>query len=102
MISVNGTFFKNKYIHNQLIACTLDDNSHIVPLTFSIMNTQNDASSNWFFHNLKCALCESDGLVIISNRHASIPKGVSNVYDYAISWNMCISFVKNSKIDTQV
>lgn len=46
IVSVDGASMKNKYLGTLLAACTLDGNSKIVPLTFAIVELDNDLS--WF------------------------------------------------------
>ena len=40
---------KNKYLGTLLTACTLDGNSKIVPLAFTIVDSQNDLSWSLVF-----------------------------------------------------
>ncbi|XP_038887513.1 uncharacterized protein LOC120077633 [Benincasa hispida] len=82
-ILVDETFLKCKYADTLLTASTIDGNNQIFPLAFSIVDSENDASWRWFFENLKKSFGEREGLVIISYRHFSIPKGVMNVFSNA-------------------
>lgn len=63
-----------------LTACTLDGSSKIVPLTFSIIDLENDLSWSWFFNNLKAVFREPNDLVILFDAHKSIANGFSSVY----------------------
>ncbi|KAA0046139.1 uncharacterized protein E6C27_scaffold157G00790 [Cucumis melo var. makuwa] len=53
IISVDGIAMKNKYLDTLIYACTIDGNSQIVPLTFVVVDSDNDLSWAWFFRNLK-------------------------------------------------
>lgn len=100
VISVDGATLKNQYFGTLLSACTVDENSQIVPLAFSIVDSENDASGAWFFRNLKSGLGEHNELVIVSDGHLSIPKGVSNNYDTAEHGLCAFHLLKNIKKDT--
>lgn len=82
-ISIDGTFLKCKYIWTLLTASRVDGNNQIFPLAFSIVDSKNDVSWRWSFENIKNSFGEREGLVIISDRHLSIPKGVMNVFPTA-------------------
>ncbi|XP_038891569.1 uncharacterized protein LOC120080959 [Benincasa hispida] len=79
-ISVDGTFLKCKYARTLLTPSTIDGNNQIFSIAFSIVDSENDASWRWFFENLKKSFGEREGLVIISDRHFNISKGVMNVF----------------------
>ncbi|TYK23824.1 protein FAR1-RELATED SEQUENCE 4-like [Cucumis melo var. makuwa] len=49
IISVDGIAMKNKYLDTLIYACTIDDNSQIVPLAFVVVDSDNDLSCAWFF-----------------------------------------------------
>lgn len=44
VISVNGSFFKLDFGGTMLIKVTLDENNHIFPLAFAIVDSENDKS----------------------------------------------------------
>ncbi|KAA0035220.1 protein FAR1-RELATED SEQUENCE 2-like [Cucumis melo var. makuwa] len=56
VISVDGALKKNKYLGTLISACTIDDNSQIVPLAFAVVDSENDLSWAWFFKILKLFL----------------------------------------------
>lgn len=80
IISVDGTFLKCKFGGMLLIASSQDGNNQIFPLAYAIVDSENDASWTWFFQNLRTCFGERENLVIVSDRHLSIPKGVSRVF----------------------
>ncbi|XP_054824537.1 uncharacterized protein LOC129322306 [Prosopis cineraria] len=83
IISIDGTFLRNKYVGTLLIACTMDGNNSIFPLAFTVVDSETDASWEWFLYKLKSALCYCQDLVFVSDRKSSIPKAVCNVFSNA-------------------
>ena len=94
-IAVDGTFLKCKYGGTLLTATTMDGNSKIFPLAFSIVDSENDASWKWFFEQLKLSVGDQEGLVIISDRHISIPKGVLDVFP-TVQYCVCVEHLLKS------
>ncbi|XP_050936236.1 uncharacterized protein LOC127144368 [Cucumis melo] len=94
-ISVDGTFLKSKYGGTLLTASTIDGNNQIFPLAFSIVDSENDASWRWFFENIKNSLGDREDLVVISDRHLSIPKSVHNVFPNA-EYCVCLQHLLKS------
>ncbi|XP_062080330.1 uncharacterized protein LOC133785087 [Humulus lupulus] len=72
VISIDGTFkgFNGKHLKTY-------------PLAFGIVDSENDASWNWFLTCLRDQVPDTTDLVFISDRHKSIIKGVRNVYKNA-------------------
>ena len=86
------------------MAYALDANNSIFPLAFGIVDSENDASWEWFFTKLRLALNGREHLIIVSDRHISIEKAVSKVYpeaDFGICthhlWNNLTSKFKKIK-----
>lgn len=51
----------------------------------------------WFFHNLKASFGESDDFVIVSDKHASIPKSIRSV-NVSAKHGLCVyHLLKNLK-----
>ena len=94
-IAVDGTFLKCKYGGTLLTAATMDGNSKIFPLAFSIVDSENDASWKWFFEQLKLSFGDREGLVIISDRHISIPNGVLDVFP-TVQYCVCVEHLLKS------
>ena len=76
LILVDGTFLKCMFKGCMITACTLDGNNQIFPLAMAIVDSENDAAYKWFFFKLKHVIGSREDLVIVSDRHASIAKGV--------------------------
>ncbi|XP_013658424.2 uncharacterized protein LOC106363180 [Brassica napus] len=55
----------------------------VVVDAFAVVDTENDDSWNWFFTQLKVLIPDQEGLAIISDRHNSIGKAITNVYPLA-------------------
>ena len=49
IILVDGTVLNNKYIDTLIFACTIDENSQIVPLAFVVVNLENTCHGHGFF-----------------------------------------------------
>ena len=52
----------------------------IIPIGYGIVDSENDASWQWFFRRLKEVYPEREGMCIVSDRHESIAKGAAVVY----------------------
>lgn len=72
VISVDGTFLKNKYVRTLLIASWMDGNNHILPLPFGIVDSETDAYWEWFLQKLKGAIPYCEDLVLVSDWKSSI------------------------------
>ncbi|KAF3681912.1 Ribulose-phosphate 3-epimerase, chloroplastic [Capsicum annuum] len=72
---------------------------HIFPLTYEIVDFENDASWTWFFQNLKEAYGEREHMCIVSDRNPSIIEVVAGVYNnvphYACMWHLWGNVKKN-------
>lgn len=95
MIVVDGTHLLEKYKGMLLIATYIDGNNNIYPISFRIVDAENDASWNWFMTNLKVVIGEIPSLVIISYCHKAIGKAVANVFPEAFH-ALCIYHIHNN------
>ncbi|XP_055806947.1 uncharacterized protein LOC129875706 [Solanum dulcamara] len=78
---VDGTFLKAIYRGEMLTAVTQDGQGRqIIPTGYSIVDSKNDASWEWFFECLKEIYPQRDGMCIVSDRHQSIAKAAGSVY----------------------
>lgn len=80
-----------------LIAVALDENNHIFPFVFAIVNSENDKFWEWFFVNLWQAIGDRKGLVIVSDLKCSIPTAVELVYP-ASEHEICIQHLLRNLI----
>ncbi|XP_056851536.1 uncharacterized protein LOC108807847 [Raphanus sativus] len=80
VIVVDGTFLKNKYRGVLLVATAVDGNSNLYPIGFGVVDSENEDSWEWFLRQLKVVIPDSKDLAFISDRNASIAKGIGTVY----------------------
>ncbi|XP_062110959.1 uncharacterized protein LOC133822593 [Humulus lupulus] len=80
IVVVDGTFLKSMYGGTLLSASSQNTNRKIFPLAFAIVDSENDASWEWFMRKLKESYGEREGQCIISDRHKSIEKATLKVY----------------------
>ncbi|XP_050233361.1 uncharacterized protein LOC126681850 [Mercurialis annua] len=83
IIVVDGTFLKAAYGGTLLTAATQDAANKIFPLAFCVVDSENDASWEWFFNKLRETFGVREGMCIISDRHDSIKKAIENVFPEA-------------------
>ncbi|XP_073119754.1 uncharacterized protein [Henckelia pumila] len=92
VISVDGTFLKCKYRGCLLVATAQDGDFHQYPISWGIVDSENDDSWTWFLQKLKEFINDDPELVIISDRHISIINDVRTVYGHAshvhCSWHL--------------
>ncbi|KAM3290610.1 hypothetical protein P3S67_018899 [Capsicum chacoense] len=74
---VDGTFLKSAYRGTILSASVLDAAGKILPLSYSIVDSENDASWECFFSKFKIAYGERENMSIVSDRYESILKVVA-------------------------
>ncbi|KAL4012057.1 hypothetical protein IC575_029132 [Cucumis melo] len=53
VIVMDGTFLKNKYRGQLIVAVCLDGNNQIYPLAFGVVDRETDDSIQWFLEKLK-------------------------------------------------
>ncbi|XP_070004798.1 uncharacterized protein [Nicotiana sylvestris] len=100
VVVVDGTFLKSAYKGIMLTASTMDAAGSILPLTYAIVDSENDAAWNWFFEQYKDVYGEKPNMCIISDRNESILKATSTVYTgrphYACMWLIWINMVSGT------
>ena len=102
---VDGTFLKGTYGGTLLSATTQDAAGKIFPLAFSIVDSENDASWEWFFTKIKETFGCRQEMTIVSDRHESIEKAIRKIYPeaahgfcmYHLLNNLKNTYKKNSK-----
>ena len=94
-IYVDGTFLKSKYGGTLLMTSKIEGNNQNFPLVFSIVDSENDESWIWFFENINKILGDQEGLVVIYDRHLSIPKNVHNIFPNA-EYCVCLQHLLKS------
>ncbi|XP_050215326.1 protein FAR1-RELATED SEQUENCE 5-like [Mercurialis annua] len=66
-----------------VVDATQDAANKIFPLAFCVVDSENDASWEWFFNKLRETFGVREGMCIISDRHDSIKKAIENVFPEA-------------------
>ncbi|KAL3642159.1 hypothetical protein CASFOL_012974 [Castilleja foliolosa] len=93
VIAIDGTFLRGKYGGTLLLATAMDGNKQLYPIAFGIVDSENNESWNWFLSKLHEIIGHVLDLVIISDRHKSIMKGVADVFPDAVH-GICIFHLK--------
>ncbi|XP_070009590.1 uncharacterized protein [Nicotiana sylvestris] len=92
VVVVDGTFLKSAYRGIMLTASTMDAAGTILPLTYVVVDSENDASWKWFFEKFKQAYGEWPSMCVVSDRNESILKATSIVYPdmphYSCMWHI--------------
>ncbi|XP_075080630.1 uncharacterized protein LOC142166111 [Nicotiana tabacum] len=95
IVVVDGTFLKSSHRGTMLTASAQDATSKNFPLAYAVVDSENDASWEWFFEMFRQAFGERERMCIISDRHASILRGASIVYP-EVSHCVCIFHLWNN------
>ena len=97
IIVVDGTFLKSKFGGTLLSTTTQDALGKIFPLAFTIIDSENDTSWEWFFVQVKKTFGVKEKLSVISDRHESNFSAVKEVYP-EVAHAFCIfHIIKNLK-----
>ncbi|XP_059309922.1 uncharacterized protein LOC132061064 [Lycium ferocissimum] len=80
VIVVDGT---GKYEGVLLSVVAQDNESHVYPIAFCVVDKKCDESWTYFFEQLKHIIPHEPDLCIISDRHKSIANSVSRIFEHA-------------------
>ncbi|KAL0714160.1 hypothetical protein Bca4012_021139 [Brassica carinata] len=83
VVVVDGISLKGKFGGCLLSASTQDGIFLVFPLAFAIVDSENDNAWEWFFQKLQTFVLDTEELVFISDRHASISTELRKVYHHA-------------------
>ncbi|RID45841.1 hypothetical protein BRARA_I02536 [Brassica rapa] len=83
VIIVDGTHLRGKYGGCLLTASAQDGNYQVFPLALAVVDSENDKAWEWFFKMLLQFIPNEEGVVFVSDRHASICNAISKVYPEA-------------------
>ncbi|XP_050226196.2 PKS-NRPS hybrid synthetase cheA-like [Mercurialis annua] len=83
VIAVDGTFLTSAYGGMLLTACAQDGNGKIFPLAFSVVDSENDDSWEWFMRRIRDAFKMRSDMCIVSDRHESIKNAAIAVFSEA-------------------
>ncbi|KAL0533923.1 hypothetical protein IC582_028198 [Cucumis melo] len=83
VIVMDGTFLKNKYRDQLIVAICLDGNNQIYSLASGVVDRETDDSIQWFLEKLKGAIGEVPNLGFVTDRKTCFSKGISSVFPSA-------------------
>lgn len=107
VVVVDGAHLSGKFRGTMLVAAGQDGNGNIFPIAYAVVNTEDDASWEWFFTQLRRVIVDDKNLAIISDRHPSIKTAIEKVYPAAdrgiclhhLNENLKKKFKKNPMIE---
>ncbi|XP_019261045.1 PREDICTED: protein FAR1-RELATED SEQUENCE 4-like [Nicotiana attenuata] len=101
VVVVDVTFLKSAYKGTLLIASTQDPAGNILPLAYAIVDSENNASWEWFFARFKDAFGEMEGMCIVLDRHEGIENAAATLYPQVphcvYIWHLWNNVKKNYK-----
>ncbi|XP_050222592.1 uncharacterized protein LOC126672681 [Mercurialis annua] len=83
VIAVDSTFLTLAYGGMLLTAFAQDGNGKIFPLAFSVVDSENDESWEWFMRRIRDAFHMRSNMCIVSDRHESIKNAAIGVFPEA-------------------
>ncbi|XP_022889126.1 uncharacterized protein LOC111404567 [Olea europaea var. sylvestris] len=83
LILVDGTTLRARYEGKLIIATCQDVNIQIYPLTFDIVDGENDLAMRWFFTKLREVIGNIENLAFMTDRGQSIINGIVEVFPEA-------------------
>ncbi|KAL4028716.1 hypothetical protein IC575_011926 [Cucumis melo] len=95
---MDGTFLKNKYWGQLIVAVCLDGNNQIYPLAFGVVDRETDDSIQWFLEKLKGAIGEVPNLGFVTDRKTCFSKGISSIFPSAFH-GLCIQHLSQNLHD---
>ena len=72
VILIDGTHLRGRYGGCLIAANAQDANFQVFPISFGIVNSENDDAWTWFMERLTDAILDDPNLVFLSERHLSI------------------------------
>ncbi|XP_057739666.1 uncharacterized protein LOC130956664 [Arachis stenosperma] len=72
LVSVDGTHLYGKYTETLLMGIAQDENNNILPIAFALLERENTDAWYFFLTNLRRHVATQPGVLLISDRHASI------------------------------
>ena len=80
VIQIDGTFLYGKYKHSLLIATAIDGDNKVIPIAYTLVESENVDSWGWFMALLRTHVVKRDGLCVISDRHVGIMQTMNDPY----------------------
>ncbi|XP_077251924.1 uncharacterized protein LOC143891173 [Tasmannia lanceolata] len=81
LVLLDVTLLRGKYHAILLVACGVDGDGGLFPISFAVVENENDDSWNWFLTHFRCNIMSSEGKVIMvySDRQKGLIKAVPTV-----------------------
>ncbi|XP_057985419.1 uncharacterized protein LOC131170387 [Hevea brasiliensis] len=76
VIFIDSTFLYGKYKGCLFCATGLDDNNHIFPIAWAIVDCENTRNWDWFMSCLRVFVTDHSDICVISDRHIAIKKAM--------------------------
>lgn len=95
MIAVDGFYLKDKYRETLLIATRLDENNQMYHIAIEIVDSENNASYEWFMMRFHEIIKDMSGLAFISDCCTSICRAAHKVFPI-ILYGLCFYHLKSN------
>ncbi|KAA0063206.1 MuDRA-like transposase [Cucumis melo var. makuwa] len=95
---MDGTFLKNKYRGQFIVAVCLDGNNQIYPLAFGVVDRETYDLIQWFLEKLKGAIGEVPNLGFVTDQKTCFSKGISSVFLFAFH-DLCVQHLSQNLHD---
>ncbi|KAK9100350.1 hypothetical protein Scep_023780 [Stephania cephalantha] len=77
LLQIDATFLYGRYSGKLMIALSVDENGHILPVAFAVAETESTDSWGWFLRMLRKHVTDREGICVISDRHPDILEAVN-------------------------
>ncbi|XP_010424303.1 PREDICTED: uncharacterized protein LOC104709376 [Camelina sativa] len=99
VISIDGAHLKSKFKGTLLAASAQDGNFQLYHIAFVIVDSENDASWDWFLRCLKTIIPDEKDLVFVSDRASSIATALS--VNYELAYHVICTFHLQKNLETR-
>ncbi|XP_024010620.1 uncharacterized protein LOC112086097 [Eutrema salsugineum] len=80
VVIIDGTHLVGRYGGCLICASAQDGNFQIYPIAYAVVDSENDASYEWFFNCLNTIIPNDRDVMFVSDRHGSFYSGLKKVY----------------------
>ena len=91
----DGTYLISAHKGTSITTYTINANEQISPLTYAIVNSENNLAYEWFFTNFKNTFGEREDKCIVLDRHEYIIHRVEIIY-LGVTHGACIFHLYNN------
>nr|CAE01945.2 OSJNBa0073L13.8 [Oryza sativa Japonica Group] len=82
LLCVDGTFMTGKYRGTILTAIGVDADSHVVPVVFAFVESENTSSWLWFLRHIKMCVVENrPNVCVLHDRHAGLLSAIQKLQE---------------------